>query len=154
MTEQSLTHVALPPSLTGRTVLPSDARYERVRHGYVHRGAPAMVIFPESVEETAVALAYARSRGTVVSVRSGGHGISGRSTNDGGVVVDVSRLDDVAVLDRTRRRVRIGAGARWGESRSSSPRTGSPSAPETPAAWAWAGWSPRAAWAGSRGGTG
>ncbi|WP_329303825.1 FAD-binding oxidoreductase [Streptomyces sp. NBC_00659] len=114
MTEQSFTHVALPPSLTGRTVLPSDARYERVRHGYVHRGAPATVIFPESVEETAVALAYARTRGTVVSVRSGGHGISGRSTNDGGVVVDVSRLDDVAVLDRTRRRVRIGAGARWG----------------------------------------
>lgn len=115
MTEQGLTHVALPPSLTGRMVLPSDARYERVRHGYVHRGAPAAVIFPESAEETAAALAFARSRGTVVSVRSGGHGISGRSTNAGGVVIDVSRLDRVQVLDRARRRVRIEAGARWGQ---------------------------------------
>lgn len=114
MTEQGIIHVALPASLTGRTVLPSDARYERVRHGYVHRGAPATVIFPESVEETAAALAYARATGTVVSVRSGGHGISGRSTNDGGVVVDISRLDHIAVLDRAQRRVRIGAGARWG----------------------------------------
>ncbi|MFI7502411.1 FAD-binding oxidoreductase [Streptomyces sp. NPDC049687] len=114
MTEQSVAHVELPPSLTGRAVLPSDARYERVRHGYVHRGAPAVVIFPESVEETAAALAYARCRGGVLSVRSGGHGISGRSTNDGGVVLDVSRLDRVEVLDRARRRVRVGAGARWG----------------------------------------
>ncbi|MFF4500615.1 FAD-binding oxidoreductase [Streptomyces sp. NPDC001401] len=114
MTEQGVADVALPPSLADRTVLPSDARYERVRHGYVHRGAPAAVVFPESVEETAAALTYARARGTVVSVRSGGHGVSGRSTNDGGVVVDVSRLDGVEVLDRARRRVRIGAGARWG----------------------------------------
>ncbi|MGW3147769.1 MULTISPECIES: FAD-binding oxidoreductase [Streptomyces] len=114
MTERGVAHVELPPSLAARLVLPSDARYERVRHGYVHRGAPAAVIFPESPEEVAVALTYARARGTVLSVRSGGHGISGRSTNDGGVVVDVSRLDGVGVLDRERRRVRVGAGARWG----------------------------------------
>ncbi|MEW1723636.1 FAD-binding oxidoreductase [Streptomyces sp. NPDC093109] len=115
MTDQGLTHAALPPSLIGRTVLPSDARYPQVRHGFAHRGAPAAVIFPESARETAAALAYARARGAVVSVRSGGHGLSGRSTNDGGVVVDVSRLDGVTVLDRARRLVRIGAGARWGK---------------------------------------
>ncbi|MEV5952526.1 FAD-binding oxidoreductase [Streptomyces sp. NPDC051987] len=104
----------VPASLAGRVVAPDDARYERLRHGYVHRGAPAAVLLPEDAGQTAEALRYARSLGSVVSVRSGGHGISGRSTNDGGAVVDVSRLDEVRVLDRARRRIRVGAGARWG----------------------------------------
>ncbi|MGW2717212.1 FAD-binding oxidoreductase [Streptomyces sp. NPDC001492] len=104
----------VPQSLAGRIVVPDDARYERVRHCYVHRGSPAAVLLPETAQETAEALRYARALGSVVSVRSGGHGISGRSTNDGGVVVDVSRLNGVRVLDRARRRIRIGAGARWG----------------------------------------
>ncbi|MGW4910408.1 FAD-binding oxidoreductase [Streptomyces sp. NPDC004270] len=104
----------VPPSLAGRIVVPDDARYEGLRHGYVHRGSPAAVLLPEDAGQTAEALGYARSLGSVVSVRSGGHGISGRSTNDGGVVVDVSRLDEVRVLDRARRRIRVGAGARWG----------------------------------------
>ncbi|MEU9343693.1 FAD-binding oxidoreductase [Streptomyces sp. NPDC048278] len=104
----------VPPSLAGRIVGPDDARYERLRHGYVHRGAPAAVLLPEDAAQTAEALAYARSLGSAVSVRSGGHGISGRSTNDGGAVVDLSRLDEVRVLDRARRRIRVGAGARWG----------------------------------------
>ncbi|MER7840726.1 FAD-binding oxidoreductase [Streptomyces sp. NPDC096040] len=105
----------VPPSLAGRIVVPGDARYERLRHGYVHRGSPAAVLLPEDAGQTAEALGYARSLGSVVSVRSGGHGISGRSTNDGGVVVDVSRLDEVRILDRPRRRIRVGAGARWGQ---------------------------------------
>ena len=46
-------------------------------------------------------------------MRSGGHGISGRSTNDGGIVIDLARLDGMEVLDSSRRLVRIGAGARW-----------------------------------------
>src|SRR5690606_17127009 len=48
-----------------------------------------------------------------LSVRSGGHGISGRSTNDGGIVVDLSRLNAIDVLDADRRLVRVEPGARW-----------------------------------------
>jgi FAD/FMN-containing dehydrogenase len=44
-------------------------------------------------------------------VRSGGHGISGRSTNDGGIVIDLARLDRVEV---TGTRARVGPGASWG----------------------------------------
>src|SRR5262249_19789265 len=45
---------------------------------------------------------------------SGGHGISGRSTNDGGIVIDLGRLDGIEVLDRESGRIRLGPGARWG----------------------------------------
>src|SRR5699024_7607671 len=42
------------------------------------------------------------------------HGSSGLSTNDGGIILDLSRLNDVTVLDEATRRFRVGAGATWG----------------------------------------
>jgi FAD/FMN-containing dehydrogenase len=71
-------------------------------------------LLDEITPEVAEAVAFARRQGAVpLSVRSGGHGVSGRSTNDGGVVIDLRRMDDIEVLDAERRLVRIGPGARW-----------------------------------------
>ncbi len=72
------------------------------------------MIAAESAEDVAVALAVSREQGVALGVRSGGHGISGRSTNDGGIVIDVGGLDQIEVLDESTGRVRIGPGARWG----------------------------------------
>jgi len=93
-------------------VRPGDRRYERVRHVYGAEGAPAVVIRPGSVEEVPEALALARSGAAPLAIRSGGHGISSIATNDGGTVLDLGRLDDIARGDG--RRVVVGAGARWG----------------------------------------
>src|SRR5262249_45296193 len=60
----------------------------------------------------AAALTFAREQDVPLAVRSGGHGISGRSTNEGGIVIDVGKLDQVELLDNGR--VRVGPGARWG----------------------------------------
>src|SRR5690606_28429421 len=76
---------------------------------------PGLVLRPATAQQVAEAITYARSQDVPLAVRSGGHGISGRSTNDGGIVVDVGALDKVEVLDRERRLVRVGAGARWGD---------------------------------------
>ncbi|NMO55879.1 FAD-binding oxidoreductase [Actinoplanes sp. TBRC 11911] len=104
---------ALPVSLDDRAVLPGDSRYPLLRSTYTTRHSPAVVILARSHEDIREALAYARKSGLEVAVRSGGHGLSGSSSNDGGLVIDLSEMNGVRVLDRGARLVAIGAGARW-----------------------------------------
>ncbi|PWR12649.1 FAD-linked oxidase [Micromonospora acroterricola] len=105
---------ALPASLAATSVEPGDPEYERVRHSYSWQGSPALVVRPREAAEVVDAVTYARTQHVPLSVRSGGHGISGRSTNDGGIVIDMSRMNKVEVLDRATRRIRLEPGARWG----------------------------------------
>ncbi|MCD9199103.1 FAD-binding oxidoreductase [Aeromicrobium wangtongii] len=105
---------ALPASLARRALGPGDPAYRSVSSTYLRGGRPALVLRPTSVAEVVEAVAFAREyRALPLGIRSGGHGISGRSTNRGGLVIDVSALDGVEVLDEAARRVRIGPGATW-----------------------------------------
>lgn len=104
----------LPVSLADTAVEPGDERYRSVRSTYLRSGEPGLVLRPRTPEEVADALAFARRHTHLpLGIRSAGHGISGRSTNDGGLVIDVSALDRIEVLDVDRRLVRIGPGATW-----------------------------------------
>ncbi|WP_106401428.1 LLM class flavin-dependent oxidoreductase [Actinocorallia populi] len=106
---------AVPASLADRAVEPGDRAYDGLRSTYLWDGSPGLVLRPSDAAQTAEAVAFARTQRVPLAVRSGGHGISGRATNDGGVVLDLGALDDVEVIDRSRRLVRVGAGARWGD---------------------------------------
>ncbi len=106
---------SLPASLAERAVEPGDARYSRVRSTYLRGGSPGLVLPVRNAAEVVEALAFARAQDVPMGVRSGGHGISGRSTNDGGIVIDLRALNSIEVLDESRRLVRIGAGALWTE---------------------------------------
>ena len=101
---------AVPAALRATAVEPGDKAYPKVRSTYMRSGSPGLVLRPGTTE-VAEALAFARKQKVPLAVRSGGHGISGRSTNDGGIVIDLSRLDSVSV---TGTRVRVGPGATWG----------------------------------------
>lgn len=104
----------LPPGLQRAAVEPGDANYARLRSNYLRGGSPGLILLPESAEAVAEAIAFAhRHRDLPLSVRSGGHGISGRSTNDGGLIIDVRRLNRIEILDEATRRIRVGPGARW-----------------------------------------
>lgn len=104
---------AIPASLADDAVEPGDAGFARVRNNYLRGGDPGLVLRPGSVDEVRDALAFARTQNVPLGVRSGGHGVSGRSTNDGGIVIDLARLNAIEVLDEATRRVRLGPGARW-----------------------------------------
>ena len=97
-----------------RAIEPGDFAYADVRATYMRGGRPGIVLQPESPEQVVQAVAFARRHPDAeLGIRSGGHGISGRSTNDGGIVIDVGALNEIEVLDAKRRLVRIGPGARW-----------------------------------------
>ena len=105
----------IPASLAATAVEPGDREYVHVRSSYAYVGSPGLVLRPQDAAAVQDALAFARAQDVPFAVRSGGHGISGRSTNDGGIIIDLGALDTVEVLDRAQRLVRLGPGARWGD---------------------------------------
>ncbi|MBP1326595.1 hypothetical protein JOF28_001827 [Leucobacter exalbidus] len=111
----------LPAALSEQAVLPEHADYWRLRSSYMRVGTPGVVLRPRHEDEVALAIGYAGTvrgeLGTAVpfSVRSGGHGISGSSTNTDGIVLDLSHLRDIELLDVQAGTFRVGAGATWGD---------------------------------------
>jgi alkanesulfonate monooxygenase SsuD/methylene tetrahydromethanopterin reductase-like flavin-dependent oxidoreductase (luciferase family)/FAD/FMN-containing dehydrogenase len=103
----------IPELLRAGAIEPGDRGYAAVKSTYLRGGAPGLVLKVRSTAEVVEALSFARKQPVALAVRSAGHGISGRSTNDGGIVIDVGALNDIEVLDVESRRVRIGPGARW-----------------------------------------
>lgn len=107
---------AVPASLAADAVEPGDSAFARVRSTYLRAGSPGLVLRPRDTAGVVDALAYARRHPDVpLGIRSAGHGVSGRSTNNGGIVIDVSRMNAIEILDEKARRIRVEAGARWQE---------------------------------------
>jgi FAD/FMN-containing dehydrogenase len=102
-------------AIAGEVLVPGQDGYDQAAATAFATGAPDVVVRPRDASGIAAALRYAAGAGLLVSVRSGGHSPAGHSTNDGGLVIDLRHLREVRVLDRDRRRVRVGAGATWGE---------------------------------------
>ena len=101
--------------LAAEVLRPGDDGYDDAARTFFTTGTPELVVRPRVPGVVATALAHAASRDLPVAVRSGGHGFLGHGTIDGGMVLDLSMLDEVEVLDRERRLVRVGAGATWGQ---------------------------------------
>ncbi|WP_129788285.1 FAD-binding oxidoreductase [Promicromonospora panici] len=99
----------------GDIIEPGDAEYEAASRSVVTTGSPAYVLRPATVADVQTAVGFAAGTGLPLSVRGGGHSFPGFGTNDGGVVIDLSRLADVDLVDRERHIVRIGGGATWGQ---------------------------------------
>jgi FAD/FMN-containing dehydrogenase len=53
-------------------------------------------------------------RGLEIAVRGGGHGVAGTGLSDGGVVVDLRRMNG-AEVDPAARTITIGGGAVWAD---------------------------------------
>lgn len=111
----AINYDAIPLELRNRMVEPGEARYGAVKSTYMRGGTPSLVLQPQTPQEVSAAVLFAQEQGVEVGTRSGGHGFSGRSTNRGGIVIDVGGLNQIQVLDKANRIVRVGPGARWGQ---------------------------------------
>jgi FAD/FMN-containing dehydrogenase len=102
--------------LEGGVVLPGDDAYDAARAVWngMHDRHPAIIVRPTSAPDVVTALRFARDEDLVVAVRSGGHSMSGHSTCDDGIVIDLSRMTGVTV-DPDRRIARVIGGTLLGE---------------------------------------
>ncbi len=107
---------ALRAGFGGRVVTPQSADYEDVRAVFnsMVTARPQMIAQCASAADIPIALDFARLHGLEVAVRSGGHSVAGACLADGGLVIDMRRLNEVTVDPRTRT-ARVGGGAVWGD---------------------------------------
>jgi FAD/FMN-containing dehydrogenase len=75
---------------------------------------PALIARCSGVADVIAALGAARDHGLDVSVRGGGHSVSGQAIVEDGLVIDVRPMNRVRV-DPERRTAWCGGGANWGE---------------------------------------
>ena len=105
---------SVPASLKDSVMSRDHFNYPRVKSTFFRGGAPGIVFQTKHTGQVVEAVRFARSHTHLpLGIRSGGHGIRGRSTNDGGIVIDLSRMAKIEVLDPSIRLVRIEPGARW-----------------------------------------
>ncbi len=106
----------LRASFRGALLRAGDPEYDQARrvfNGMFDR-RPALIARCRDTADVVAGVRFARERGLLTVVRSGGHSIAGLSTCDDGFVIDLSEMRTVSV-DPERRRARVGAGATWGE---------------------------------------
>src|SRR3954452_9711482 len=84
----------LRSAMTGRVIVPGDADYDEARRLWnaAIDGHPAIVAQCESAAEVSAAVTFAVSNGLEGAVRGGAHSVSGKSTVDDGLVIDLSKL--------------------------------------------------------------
>lgn len=104
-------------------IRPGDPEYDAARTTIAGTAEPAVVLRPNDAAQVAAAVRHARAEGLDLAVRSGGHNALGFGNSDGGAVLDLSRINTVELLDDAGR-VRIGAGATWGQAAAELARHG------------------------------
>jgi FAD/FMN-containing dehydrogenase len=74
---------------------------------------PEIVAMCNGTADVIDAVNFARVNGLRVAIRGGAHGVAGNGSIDGGMMINLSRMDSARV-DRAAGTIRVGGGATWG----------------------------------------
>lgn len=102
--------------LRGEVLVPGQPGYEEARqvwNAMIDR-RPALIARCGTPEDVVQAVRFARDHDLLVSVRGGGHNIAGTAVCDGGLMVDLSPMQEVSV-DPSARRATVGPGCTLGD---------------------------------------
>ena len=89
----------LGKDIDGRVIAPGDAEYDEARslfYGGLDK-RPTAIVRVASDADVARVIAEARDTGLELAVRSGGHSVAGHSTTEGGIVLDLSDMNALAI---------------------------------------------------------
>jgi len=103
-------------SLRGALLQPSDEGYDAVRqvwNAMIDR-KPTLIVRCAGVADVINAVNFARANNLLVSVRGGGHNVTGSAVCEGGLMIDLSPMKGIQV-DPAQRIARAQAGLTWGE---------------------------------------
>ncbi|HET7559013.1 MAG TPA: FAD-binding oxidoreductase, partial [Limnochordia bacterium] len=107
---------ALKAVCRGELIAPGDPGYNAARA--VHNGMidrrPAAILRCADVADVIHAVNFARTHQLTAAVRGGGHNGAGLGVCDGGLVIDLGRLDGVRV-DPVAKTAQVEGGAVWGQ---------------------------------------
>ncbi len=103
-------------SLRGDLLLPGHEGYERARHIWngMFDKRPALIARCTGASDVIQAVNFAREHQLLTAVRAGGHSFSGKSTCDGGIMIDLEPMQGVRV-DPKARRAYLETGSRLGQ---------------------------------------
>jgi len=107
---------ALTETVRGRVITRSNSDYDDARAvcNAMHDRKPRAVIQCVDSADVMAAVAIGRDAGLDVAIRGGGHSVPGFGTVDDGLVIDLSRMNNVRV-DPIKKVARVGGGATWGD---------------------------------------
>jgi FAD/FMN-containing dehydrogenase len=99
----------------GSVLVDGDSGYEDARSIFNSMIAkrPAAIAQCEGAADVLAALAFAGENGLEVAVRGGGHSVAGACLTEGGLTIDLRRMNGVSV-DATARTATVSGGATWG----------------------------------------
>ena len=86
-------------NLSGKLISSSDEEYDQVKQIWngMHNKKPALIAQCMGVADVVAAVNFAREHNILVSVRGGGHNVSGSASNDGGLMIDLSMMKGIRV---------------------------------------------------------